>query len=263
MLDGRRNLLRLILYLACCEILASLFCAFIVLAAAGYRAGVAAESVRASFRKLAEMRDFGDPSVAGHVLVVWLIATAVLGFLAITGVIFVIRPGGMSGKVDVYRQMDAEKTPPGSYESSGLRLSPCRPASGIWRGASIACVLLATASLSLYAASLVGYFLSPVVYSVDFVFAFALGVGSGFGGVSSSGTAGVRSTGWLDRFKAAPLWMQLAILLTGALLAFVCVRTGYGALVDPSLYSSTVGSANLAAVASFLFFVDALAFRPA
>ena len=56
--------------------------------------------------------------------------------------------------------------------------------------------------------------------------------------------------------------MQPAIFLTGGLLAFVCVRTGYGALADPSLYSSTVEIANLVAVGSFHFLVDALAFRP-
>ena len=132
----------------------------------------------------------------------------------------------------------------------------------IWQGMSLACSLLGILSLLLYFASLLGIVFSPILYSVVFVFAFVLCIGSGFGGVSGSGAAAKKSGTWVGRFKAAPLWMQLAVLTTGAILVFVCVRTGYVALADPTLYRPAVGSANLAVVGSFLFFVDALAFPP-
>ena len=252
----------LAIYLACFELLLTSFCGFIAVAAAGYRPGVAVRNILVSFRALEETRSVDGLSVTGFALVLWLVWTAFSAFTIITEMILLILVKRASRSVDRYRESDTVRRSLDPYDASAGRASGRGLASSIWQGASAACVLLAIASLSLYAVSLVGFFFNPVVYSVAFVFAFALGVGSGFGAISKGGTSGAGSGGWTQRFKAAPLWMRLAILATGTILVFVCVRTGYVTLTHPALYSTVVGSTNLAAVGSFLFFVDALAFRP-
>ena len=116
----------------------------------------------------------------------------------------------------------------------GRQIQNSAQASGVWRGASVACVLLAIGSFSLYMASLVNDFVHPIIYSVNFFVPLALAVGSGFGGWSGRGAAGVKRTGWGVRLKAAPRWLQLAIISTGVIVAVVCIRAGCTALVNPA-----------------------------
>ncbi len=261
MQNWRKSVWKPIFYLTCCELLVTILCTFVVLSEAEYRSRKAFRTILGSMHALTRTRSLHGASIDGFLLALWLASTACFAAMIILILLFSTWIKGIFGSKDIYSQ-PAEKASPSSYEIPSDQVSGQGIASVLWHGTSIACVLLAIASFLLYTASLIGYVLSPVVYFVIFIFAFALGVGSGFGSISKSGSSRTQSNKWLGRFKAAPHWMQLAIIMTGAILVFACTKTGYGALTHPSLYNTATGSTNLAAVGSFLFFVDALSFRP-
>ena len=263
MRSSRNAVRRLVFYLACCELLVTAFCVFVIYAGAGYHADLVLPILSRDITALIETRRLEDGAAGSFTLALWLASSSFIALALLTVVIFnawVRAIVGGKGRLKGHPEGDGGTTD--SATLPGGRGYSLKMTKSIWQGMSLACSLLGILSLLLYFASLLGLVFSPTLYSVVFVFAFALCIGSGFGGVSGSGAAAKKSGTWVGRFKAAPLWMRLAILIIGSILVFVCVRTVYVTLTHPALYSTAVGSTNLAAVGSFLFFVDALAFRP-
>ena len=136
--------------------------------------------------------------------------------------------------------------------------------SGILAAFMFVCAALGFASLGTLVLVYLRHPVPPSYYWVGWVVAFSLA--GGFGGGYPPGAAPAKRSGkiyyLLAYFKAAPVWLRGAVVVDGVLLAAMCVRAGYTAILRPGDFNGTMMSENYAVALSFMFFVDALAFAP-
>ncbi len=281
MIDIRRRLGRLLLYIAAVELMVVLFFAFTIFARSGYHpamawhAALAAAGCSYSTRRPQGV-NFDRSSL--ELALIWSVFSGVMAAFILGFAIYAERAlrdiphpaaGGDAGPRHRGRQPPERSLSPddGSLPArSEISFTlEARPASwsGIYAAMMVVCLTLGFASLATILLSCLGHPPGEDVYWVGWVVAMSLAVGFGARFPPGVDTARIRSRFYIKAYlKVAPLWLRILLLAAGLLLAIMCVRTGYIALYRPGAFNGTILTDNYAAAVAFIFFVDALAFFP-